>query len=128
MRRLLLTLAIVLATGCAARGSYGVTASVHSPELAYVGPGVYAVADYHEPVFYSDNYYWRYYNNGWYRSNAYNSGWTYYSRPPRAVVSIRTPQAYVRYRPSQRYIVDRDRRVIRDQRGDRRDNRRYRRY
>ena len=35
------------------------------------------IADYNEPIFYSDGYYWR--NNGgtWYRSSYYTGGWVY---------------------------------------------------
>jgi hypothetical protein len=112
--RLLLTMAF--AAGCAGTGSYAVTASVDSPELAYVSPGVYAVADYGEPVFYTDNYYWRWHNGLWYRSHRYNSGWVHYNRPPRAVVTIREPQRYRHYRiRGDRYRVDRGR-VVRGHR------------
>ena len=68
------------------------------------GPGVQVVADYDEPVFYNDGFYWRFYNNGWYRSNNYATGWYYYERPPVAVLRIDRPYAYVRYRP-QGYVV-----------------------
>jgi hypothetical protein len=124
MRRtsLLLICAAALA-GCAGSGSYSVTASTSSPDLAYVGPDVYAVADYSEPVFYSDNYYWRYNNNVWYRSSRHNGGWVVYTAPPRAVVTIGNPRAYVHYRPGRAHYttrdrVDRDRRrvIVRDRR------------
>jgi hypothetical protein len=122
MRRLLISLALgasALAAGCAGTtGTVAYTADVsyRSPSLAYVSPGVYAVADYNEPVFYSNNSYWLYRNNNWYRSNYYDRGWTYYRTPPRAVLSINSPRAYVRYRPADRYRVDRGR-VYRSQGG-----------
>ena len=99
--RLLLTLALTVAAGCAADSSYRVTASVASPELAYVGPGVYAVADSSDPVFYSDNYYWRYDGGLWYRSSYYNGGWAVYSDVPYGVRSIDRPARYARFTPGQ---------------------------
>jgi hypothetical protein len=89
-------------------GGYA-SATVSSPPLAYVGPDVYVVADYDYPVFYTDNYYWRYDRGRWLRSHRHNAGWTVYSRPPRALYSIREPNRYVRYRPDRRNITYRDR-------------------
>ena len=62
------------ASGCFADAEVGATASYDAevtgpaPDMAEVSPGVQVVADYDEPVFYSDGFYWRYYNNIWYRS------------------------------------------------------------
>jgi hypothetical protein len=93
--------------------------------MVYVAPGVQVVADYDEPVFYSDGYYWRYYGNTWYRSNSWQGGWAHYN-PPRAVVSIRSPNAYVRYRPNG-YVERRPARVYRERyRADRNDRGRNR--
>lgn len=123
MRRLLL--ACLLAAGCtggtvAYRGT--ATVNTYTPDMVYVSPGVSVIADYDEPVFYSDNYYWRYYDGAWYRSNYYTGGWVY-ARPPIAVARINRPTAYVRYRPNG-YVARRPARVYRDR--DRYDNRRYR--
>jgi len=71
-----------------------------TPDLVTVSPGVQVVADYDEPVFYSDGFYWRFYDNGWYRSNNYATGWYYYERPPVAVLRIDRPYAYAHYRPT----------------------------
>ena len=66
------------------------------PELVYVSPGVYVVAEQDEPVFYSDNYYWRYSGGVWYRSDRWGGGWVVYrSRPARFHASFR-PHAYIR--------------------------------
>ena len=46
-----------------------------TPDLVYVSPGVYVIADYAEPVFYASNYYWRYDGGVWYRSRSYTGGW-----------------------------------------------------
>jgi hypothetical protein len=115
MRRLLMLIALATTTaaigaGCAGDGTvrYTATATYSQPSLAYVSPGVYVVEDYDQPVFYSNNVYWRYNNGLWYQSRYHDRGFVYYSRPPRAVVSIQRPYAYVRYRGSVRYNAGRD--------------------
>jgi hypothetical protein len=94
-------LAALAATGCFSEESgYGYTtgyASV-SPGLVYVSPGVQVIADYDYPVFYSDNYYWRYDNGLWYRSGGYNGGWVAWGDVPYGVRSINQPYNYVHYR------------------------------
>jgi hypothetical protein len=132
MRRLLMAFALgtsaLAGAGCAGSGraTYAVSASYTQPELAYVRPGVYVVADYNEPVFYTNNLYWRYDNGRWYSSNYYNGGWRY-STAPRVLYTIDRPYAYVRYRPQTRYVVRGDGRIyVRDHRQARRGS--YRRY
>jgi hypothetical protein len=97
--------AAALAVGCAGGGYYS-EVGYSSPDLVYVSPGVSVVADYDEPVFYSDNYYWRYNNNNWYRSNYYDRGWSY-ARPPIAVGRIQSPYAYRHYRGPDAQVVRR---------------------
>ena len=84
-------------------GAYA-TASVDgyaaTPDLVTVQPGVQVVADYDEPVFFVDGFYWRFYDGYWYRSNNYYAGWYFYERPPVAVLRIDRPYAYAHYRPS----------------------------
>jgi hypothetical protein len=92
--------------------AYNGDAYVASPDLVTVSPGVQVVADYDEPVFYTDGFYWRYYNNGWYRSNNYAAGWNYYDRPPVAVLRIDRPYAYAHYRPAG-YVARGNRRAYR---------------
>ncbi len=87
-------LAAALAAGCAAT----VAADAYGPDLVTVSPGVQVIADYNEPIFYSDGFYWRYYGGTWYRSSYYTGGWVY-ARPPVAVLSIERPYAYRYYRP-----------------------------
>jgi hypothetical protein len=106
MRLILSTLVLgALATGCYATPgtttvaySGGVATTV-GPDLVYVSPGVQVIADYNEPIFYSNGFYWREYNGGWYRSRYHTHGWGY-SAPPRAVVSIGNRGHYRHYRPS----------------------------
>lgn len=94
------------AGGCYVSGETGYQATysggayVESPDLVAVSPGVQVVADYDEPVFYSDGFYWRFNDGFWYRSNSYYTGWYYYERPPAAVLRIDRPYAYRHYRPA----------------------------
>jgi len=85
----------IVATGCTAT----VAADAYPPDLVYVAPGVQVIADYNEPIFYSDGYYWRTSGGVWYRSSYYTGGWVYAS-PPVAVLRIDRPHAYVHYRPA----------------------------
>jgi hypothetical protein len=103
-------------TACMGSGTVAYSGSANyaaaDVDMVAVAPGVQVIADYDEPVFYNDGYYWRYYGNTWYRSRSWTGGWAHYS-PPRAIVSIRRPSAYVRYRPSG-YVERRPARVYRD--------------
>jgi hypothetical protein len=105
MRRSIMCLLICVGTGAGCAGTtYGVSATTgygygYDPYLAYVSPGVYALTNWDVPVFYSNNLYWRYYNNNWYRSPYYTHGWVR-GYPPTAVRGIRQPWAYRYYRPT----------------------------
>ena len=89
-----------LSSGCVVRGQARVSSGAYvetaEPELVYVSPGVYVVAEQDDPVFYSDNYYWRYQGSVWYRSDRWGGGWVvYHSRPARFHANFR-PHAYIR--------------------------------
>jgi hypothetical protein len=88
------------ATVTASGDAYAGDGYAASPDLVTVSPGVQVVADYDEPVFYSDGFYWRYYDGGWYRSSNYASGWFFVSAPPIVIARIDRPYAYAHYRPS----------------------------
>src|SRR5678815_5767733 len=116
MRGLILSTALGAAAlaGCYATGDVGYSASATytsapgaaddgyaaTPDLVTVQPGVQVVADYDEPVFFTDGFYWRFYDGYWYRSNNYAYGWYYWCAPPIAVVSINNPYRYAHYRPT----------------------------
>lgn len=87
--------------GATYSSGYGTSAEVYAttPDLVTVSPGVQVVADYDEPVFYTDGFYWRFDNGLWYRSSNYATGWYYWSSPPVAVLRIDRPYAYRHYRP-----------------------------
>ncbi len=71
------------------------------PEMVVISPGVQVIADYNEPIFYNENYYWRNDGGVWYRSHTHTGGWVRYNAP-RAILSIERPSAYVHYRASAR--------------------------
>ena len=107
MQRILLPVVatLALAAGCYSEAevgtgySYGYASA--SPNLYYVSPGVQVVAYSDYPVFYSDNYYWRYDNGLWYRSNYYGGGWVAWNDVPYSVRSIDRPYAYSHFTPGQ---------------------------
>ena len=88
--------------GATYSSGYPATAGVYAstPDLVTISPGVQVVADYDEPVFYTDGFYWRFYDGYWYRSNNYATGWYFVERPPVTVLRTDRPYAYARYRPS----------------------------
>ena len=79
---------------------YGAAVTVDTPDLVEVSPGVQVIADYDEPVFFSDSFYWRNSGGVWYRSGTWGGGWVAYDRPPQAIVHIERPTAYAHYRPA----------------------------
>jgi len=113
--------ATALVSGCAGTVGYRASVSSQGPDLVYAAPGVQVIADYDEPIFYSDSFYWRYDGGMWYRSRSYSNGWIVYATPPRAVLRIERPREYVHYRP-QGWVARRDRPVVRDHRDERRDD------
>ncbi|HTE53750.1 MAG TPA: hypothetical protein VK698_23005 [Kofleriaceae bacterium] len=89
-------------SGCVVRGQVRTAAYVEpepvEADLVMVQPGVYVIADYDQPVFYSDGYYWLYGNGYWSRSYTYTGGWTRVRGVPYNVRRINRPHAYVHYR------------------------------
>lgn len=100
MRALLLAIALG-AAGCVGEVGYTATVSPYAvgPDLVYVAPGVQVIADWNEPIFYTDGLYWRWDGYRWYRSTYYTGGWSY-GTPPYAVVRLGRPYAYAHYRPA----------------------------
>lgn len=103
MHRVTLLTAVIVAAftaGCA--GSIGYSGSVsdegYGADLVYAAPGVQVIADYDEPIFFADSFYWRLDGGRWYRSSYYTGGWVY-AMPPAVVLRIDRPQGFVHYRP-----------------------------
>ena len=94
----------LMVAGCAGSGAvqYSASAEVATPTLVEVEPGVQVVADYDQPVFFSDGFYWRYDAGYWYRSPYYNRAWVSVSTPPVAVRQIQRPEVYVHYHANAR--------------------------
>lgn len=70
------------------------------PQFVAIAPEVSVIVDHEEPIFYSDNFYWRETNGAWYRSTRYDGDWSYYASPPYAVRSLERRDSYRRYRPA----------------------------
>jgi hypothetical protein len=96
-----LILGAVLATGCvvAETRHRGTVVVSSSPDLVVVSPGLQVIADYDEPIFFADGFYWWYVDGYWYRSTVYTGGWIYVSNPPVVIVRIGEPHRYRHYRP-----------------------------
>lgn len=110
MKKILLPVVIGLGftAGCFTRGDVGMSGTYSTgggyyasggPQLYYYSPGVSVVAYSDDPVFYSDNYYYRYYGGVWYQSPYYNSGWSVAYNVPHGVRSIDRPHSYARFQP-----------------------------
>jgi hypothetical protein len=93
------------------------------PEVVEVQPGVQVVYNYDYPVFFHDDFYWRYDAGTWYRSHYYTGGWAVESNVPYAVRSIDHPHTYAHYRPNG-YVSRRAERRREYRRAERRDERR----
>jgi hypothetical protein len=79
---------------------YGSESEEDNGDLVEVSPGVEVVADYDEPVFYSDDAYWVNRGGIWYTSGWYRGGWVRAGRVPDRVGHIEHPEAYRHYRPA----------------------------
>ena len=106
MLRSTLLLTFVLAvTGCVGETAvaYDASYSTGAPDLVYVSPGVSVIADLDVPVFYADNYYWRYDRGVWFRSSYRTGGWAASVNVPVGIRRIDRPAVYahtrVRVRP-----------------------------
>jgi len=103
MQRIILPALAALAlagSGCFEGRAHGyATVTASTPDLVTVTPGVSVIADYDEPIFYADSYYWWNVDGYWYRSSYYTGGWAYVAAPPVAVVRVGNPYTYRHYRP-----------------------------
>ncbi|HEX4416727.1 MAG TPA: hypothetical protein VH165_02460 [Kofleriaceae bacterium] len=69
-------------------------------DLVEISPGVEVVADYDEPIFFSDGFYWANRGGVWYSSGWYRGGWTRADRVPEHVRGISNPERFAHYRPA----------------------------
>ena len=87
--------------GCAEPTYVRAGVAVGQPNLVWVEPGIWVVADSDWPIFYTDGYYWLYRDGYWYSSTYYWGGWVYAPLPrvPVIVARIDRPHRYLHYRP-----------------------------
>ena len=95
--------------GCTGSGQVTYSAGVSPPQLVEISPGVQVIVDYDEPVFYSDDFYWRYDAGVWYRSRYHTRDWVRIEAPPPRIRQIDRPTAYIHYRAGAR-VESRDHR------------------
>lgn len=69
-------------------------------DLVEVSPGVEVIADYDEPIFFADDYYWVNRGGIWYSSTWYGGGWGRAQSVPVHVQGITHPEGYRHYRPA----------------------------
>jgi hypothetical protein len=86
-----------LAAGCTGTGQVTYSAGVGPPPLVEISPGVQVIADYDEPVFFSDDFYWRFDGGVWYRSRYHTRDWVRVEAPPPRIRQIDRPTAYIHY-------------------------------
>ena len=85
---------------CAGQAEIEYGAGAPAPELVAMDtdPSVMIVANADEPTFYTDQAYWLYRDDHWYRSSRPRSGWARVDQPPAQVRRIDRPAAYVHFR------------------------------
>jgi hypothetical protein len=112
-----------LAGGCMGSGHFAVNGEVTAPDLVVISPGVQVIANYDEPIFYSENYYWRNDGGAWYRSQYHTGGWARVEVVPVTIRSIERPSAYVHYHGEVRASEHVEHREAQPQRPEVRDHR-----
>ncbi|HEY3802314.1 MAG TPA: hypothetical protein VGL61_06890 [Kofleriaceae bacterium] len=104
MRQLIFACALSLAIGCYADDppapQYANTDDDGGADLVEVSPGVEVLADYDEPIFFADDYYWVNRGGIWYSSTWYGGGWGRAGWVPDHIRGISRPEAYAHYRPA----------------------------
>ena len=91
LKTLLLTLVVCMPVSAIAGVSVHVNIPLPPAIVFPAGPqlvvipdtDVYAVPDVQEDIFFYAGWWWRPWNNHWYRSRYYDRGWAYYPNPPR---------------------------------------------
>lgn len=105
MKHLLFAVAVVFAVGCFADDSPapqygGGDDDGGGADLVEVSPGVEVIADYDEPIFFADDFYWVNRGGIWYSSTWYGGGWGRAGNVPGHILGISRPDMYRHYRPA----------------------------
>ena len=100
-KRLAFILSASLAA-CAGQAEVHYAGNAAAPEMVTMDtdPSVMVIANADEPLFYTENTYWLYRGDHWYRSSSHRGGWARVDTPPEHVRRITRPQAYVHFRHS----------------------------
>jgi hypothetical protein len=71
------------------------------PELVEAEPGLQVIADYPEPIFFVDGFYYHQSGGRWYRARDYHRGWeTARGGVPSRLSRVEHPERYRHYRPT----------------------------
>jgi hypothetical protein len=97
------TLAFLLSASlaaCAGEAAVHYSGDSSTPEMVALetDPSVMVVANADEPIFYTENTYYLYRNDHWYRSPSHRGDWKRVDSPPDHVRRIEQPRTYVHYR------------------------------
>ncbi|HET9625583.1 MAG TPA: hypothetical protein VFP84_29655 [Kofleriaceae bacterium] len=97
--RFLLLLGLLTAA-CTAQPEVHYSGDAARPQLVSLetDPTVRVVANADEPIFFSDNTFWLYRHDTWWRSSSHRTGWVRADAPPERVTRISQPSRYVHYR------------------------------
>ena len=99
MKTLALLLSASLAA-CAGEAAVHYSGDSTTPELVAIeaDPSVQVVANADEPIFYTENTYYLYRKDHWYRSSSHRGDWKRIDDPPEHIRRIDQPLVYVHYR------------------------------
>jgi len=101
-RALTWILAATLAGACAGQEQqveYAASVNVDRPELVALGPDVDVVVGAREPVFRTNNAFWLYRGESWYRSDELRgASWVRIVTPPSSLTAIVEPGRFANYR------------------------------
>ena len=119
-RTLTLAMAVALSASLSAAcapSEVRVTARAEPARLVLIAPGIWVVENYPYSVFYVDGSYWTYRDGSWYRSDWYADGFmrVEVALVPAAVIHIRQPRTYARYRAprgTRVRVIDHRRRTV----------------
>ena len=106
MKHLLFAFAVIFAAGCyaddppAPQYAGGGGDEDGGADLVEVSPGVEVIADYDEPIFFADDFYWVNRGGIWYSSTWYGGGWGRAGNVPGHILGISRPDMYRHYRPA----------------------------
>jgi hypothetical protein len=97
------TLAFILTASlaaCAGEAEVRYSGNAAAPELVTLDTdaSVQVVANADEPIFFSENTYYLYRDDHWYRSRSHRTGWKRIDSPPDHISRIERPMAYIHFR------------------------------